>query len=170
MAESNVRMIRGKSSDSGWNRRFDDTISLPRGRQFVTLKDAADHIMKLPKAEQDLAEWQTAIRCLIGAAEGRDFLMHARIGVIRALNRHVERVFNPEPERPALGTAEAENRSANRSSSSNLLPWFFRARALGIETPILNLARTHVAAYEIGRTRAAADDVLTGELHVPMTG
>jgi len=31
-----------------------------------------------------------------------------------------------------------------------------RARALGIKTPILNLAHTHVAAYEIGRKRAAA--------------
>lgn len=31
-----------------------------------------------------------------------------------------------------------------------------RARALGIETPVLNLARTHVAAYEIARTRAVA--------------
>ena len=31
-----------------------------------------------------------------------------------------------------------------------------RASALGIETPILNLARTHVAASEIGRKRAAA--------------
>jgi 2-dehydropantoate 2-reductase len=30
-----------------------------------------------------------------------------------------------------------------------------RARNLDVETPILNLARTHVAAYEIGRTRAA---------------
>jgi hypothetical protein len=50
--------------------------------------------MKLPKAEQDLAEWQTAIHCLIGAAEGRDFLMHARIGLLRALNRHLERVFS----------------------------------------------------------------------------
>lgn len=30
-----------------------------------------------------------------------------------------------------------------------------RARALGVETPILNLARTHVAAHEIGRARAA---------------
>jgi 2-dehydropantoate 2-reductase len=29
-----------------------------------------------------------------------------------------------------------------------------RARALGIETPILNLARTHIAAYEIGRAQA----------------
>ena len=31
-------------------------------------------------------EWQTAIHCLTGAAEGRDFLMHARIGVLRAIN------------------------------------------------------------------------------------
>jgi hypothetical protein len=30
------------------------------------------------------------------AAEGRGPLMHARIGVMRALNRHVERVFNPD--------------------------------------------------------------------------
>jgi hypothetical protein len=36
-----------------------------------------------------------AAACLIGAAEGRDFMMHARIGMLRALNLHVERVFNP---------------------------------------------------------------------------
>jgi hypothetical protein len=30
-----------------------------RGRQLVTLEDASDYIMKLPKAEQDLEEWQT---------------------------------------------------------------------------------------------------------------
>jgi hypothetical protein len=83
------------SSRRGWQRQFDDPVSLPNGRQLVTLKDAADYIMKLPKAEQNLAEWQTAIGCLIGAAEGRDFLMHARIGMLRALNRHVERVFDP---------------------------------------------------------------------------
>jgi hypothetical protein len=69
---------------------------LPRGRQLVTLEDAAGYIMKLPKAEQDLPEWQTAVACLIGAAEGRDFMMHARIGMLRALNRNTERVFNPD--------------------------------------------------------------------------
>jgi hypothetical protein len=53
-------------------RPFEDPIPLPDGGQLVTLKDAADYIMKLPKAEQDLVEWQTAIGCLIGAAEGRD--------------------------------------------------------------------------------------------------
>ncbi|MBR0812809.1 2-dehydropantoate 2-reductase [Bradyrhizobium diazoefficiens] len=31
-----------------------------------------------------------------------------------------------------------------------------RARALGIETPLLDLARAHVAAYEVGRRRAAS--------------
>lgn len=81
--------------DKGWRRPFEDPIPLPRGRELVTLKDAADYIMKLPKAEQKLEEWQTAIRCLIGATEGRDFVMHARIGVMKALNRNVERVFDP---------------------------------------------------------------------------
>jgi hypothetical protein len=83
-----------KAARLGWSRQFDDPISLPNGRQLVTLKDAADYVMKLPKAEQNLEEWQTATGCLIGAAEGRDFLMHARIGVLRALNRHIERTFN----------------------------------------------------------------------------
>jgi hypothetical protein len=79
---------------TGWSREFDDPIPLPRGRQLLTLKDAADYIMKLPKAEQDLEEWQTAVECLIAAAEVRDFLMHARIGMLRALNRNVERTFD----------------------------------------------------------------------------
>ena len=80
----------------GWHRPFEDPIPLPRGRQLVTLRAAAGYIMKLPKAEQKLEEWQTAAACLIGAAEGRDFLMHARIGVMQALNRNVVREFNPD--------------------------------------------------------------------------
>jgi hypothetical protein len=56
-----------------WSRAFDDPIPLPRGRHLVTLQDAAGYIMKLPKAEQDLEQWQTAVACLIGTAEGRDF-------------------------------------------------------------------------------------------------
>jgi len=42
------------SGEVGWSREFDDPIPLPNGRQLVTLKDAADYIMKLPKAEQGL--------------------------------------------------------------------------------------------------------------------
>jgi hypothetical protein len=33
--------------------------------------------------------------------------MFARIGVLRALNRHVERVFNPARKESSLGSAEA---------------------------------------------------------------
>jgi hypothetical protein len=75
-----------------WKRAFDDPIPLPRGRQLVTLEDAAAYIMKLPKAEQDLEEWQTAVACLIGAAEGPR-LPDARAHrlMLRALNRNVER-------------------------------------------------------------------------------
>ena len=57
----------------------------------MTLRDAADYIMKLPKAEQNLEAWQTAVEALIMAAEDRGPLMHARIGMLRALNRNVER-------------------------------------------------------------------------------
>jgi hypothetical protein len=41
----------------GWQRRFEDPISLPRGRQLVTLEDAATYVQKLPKVEQQLEEW-----------------------------------------------------------------------------------------------------------------
>jgi hypothetical protein len=78
----------------GWARHFEDPIPLPNGRQLVTLQDAADYILKLPKAEQGLKEWQLATSCLIQAAEGRGPLMHARIGVLKALQRNVEQVLD----------------------------------------------------------------------------
>jgi hypothetical protein len=69
---------------------------LPKGRQLVTLKDASRYIQKLPKAEQQIEEWQTAVEVLILVAESNGGpTMLARIGVMRALNRHVERVFEP---------------------------------------------------------------------------
>jgi hypothetical protein len=49
-----------------WCIPFEDPVPLPNGRKLLTLKDAADYITKLPKAEQKLPEWQTAIACLIG--------------------------------------------------------------------------------------------------------
>ena len=65
-----------------------------RRRQLVTLKDAATYITKLPKAEHDAEEWQAAIEALMLVARGGPTML-ARIGVMRALNRHVERVFDP---------------------------------------------------------------------------
>ena len=79
-----------------WSSRFDDPIPLPRGRELVTLEDAAKYIQKLPKAEQDLEEWQAAVEALLLVVALNGPTMLARIGVMRALNRHVERVFNPD--------------------------------------------------------------------------
>ncbi len=82
-------------ADRGWKRSFDDPIPLPRGRALVTLEDAGNYITKLPKAEHEVVEWQTAMEVLILVATLGGPTMFARIGVMRALNRHIERVFDP---------------------------------------------------------------------------
>jgi hypothetical protein len=78
---------------AAWPRPFDDPVLLSGGRELVTLRDAGDYITSLPKAEQDLEEWQAAVEALVVELDGPS--MMARIGMMRALNRHVERVFNP---------------------------------------------------------------------------
>jgi hypothetical protein len=79
-----------------WDQRFFDPIELPRGRRLVTLRDAALYITKLPKAEHDAEEWQAAMEALLLVAERGGDPMFARIGVMRALNRHFERVFKSD--------------------------------------------------------------------------
>jgi hypothetical protein len=77
-----------------WAIEFDDPIELPDGRKLITMRDAAAYITKLPKTEQKIEQWQTAVECLIRAAEtGGGWPMLARIGFMKALNRNVERVF-----------------------------------------------------------------------------
>jgi len=66
---------------SNWSRPFDDPIPLPRGRQLVTLEDAANYIQK--KAEQDLEEWQAAVEALLLVVELNGPTMMARIRVMR---------------------------------------------------------------------------------------
>ena len=53
----------------GWRRRFEDPIPLPRGRQLVTLMDAADYITRFPKAEQEAAPWKLAAELLMLVGE-----------------------------------------------------------------------------------------------------
>ena len=68
---------------------------MPRGRRLVTLEEAGQYITKLPKAEHAAAEWQAAMEAMILVATLGGPTMFARIGVMRALNRNVERTFNP---------------------------------------------------------------------------
>ena len=85
-----------RKAANGWKRQFNDPIPLPRGRRLVTLEDAGRYITKLPKAEHEAAEWQAAMEALILVATSGGPTMFARIGIMRALNRHIERVFNPD--------------------------------------------------------------------------
>ncbi len=85
-----------------WSTRFEDPIVLPDGRKLITLKDAADYITKLPEKESDLPEWQAAIEALMLCSRG-GHVMLARIGVMRALNRDVERLFNSDRKEPHWG-------------------------------------------------------------------
>jgi hypothetical protein len=55
----------------------------PRGRQMVTLEDAAVYIQKLSKAEQQLEEWQAAVEALLLVVKSNGPTMMARIGVMR---------------------------------------------------------------------------------------
>jgi hypothetical protein len=40
-----------------WSSAFEDPVALPKGKQLLTLQQAANYIMKLPKAKQKLPEW-----------------------------------------------------------------------------------------------------------------
>jgi hypothetical protein len=81
----------------GWKRRFDEPIKLPGGGKLFTLRHAIAWLAKeIPQSEHGMKEVQTAARCVTEAAENDGPMIFARIGVMRALNRHVERVFNPD--------------------------------------------------------------------------
>ena len=81
-------------SPQGWKRPFDDPIVLPDGRQLITLEDAGNHVTELPEAVHELPEWQAAMEALLVVVKHNGPTMFARIGIMRALNRHVERVFD----------------------------------------------------------------------------
>jgi hypothetical protein len=96
-------MTMSRITESGWSRKFEEPIPLPKGRQLITLKDAGNYITKLPKAEHMTPEWQTAMEVLILVATRNGPTMLARIGIMQALNRHVVREFNPDRKDPHWG-------------------------------------------------------------------
>jgi hypothetical protein len=72
-----------------WSDEFDDPVP-----GCTTLQDAVDHVRKLPKAQQKLPHWQTAVEMLIRAAKGSPaWSMLARIAMLKAMNRGRERML-----------------------------------------------------------------------------
>jgi len=95
----------------GWQREYQDPIHLLKGRKLATLRDAATYITKLSKPEHDATEWQAAMEALMLVEEHDGPTMFARIGVMRALNRHVEWVFDPTRKDHHWGRRRSQHRS-----------------------------------------------------------
>lgn len=70
----------------GWQRRFDEPITVHGGRELVTLGDAANYIICLPMKTLNLPDWQLAIEAL-GLVSKSGSTALARIAFLKALNQ-----------------------------------------------------------------------------------
>ena len=68
-----------------WSLKFDEPIELGKGKALRTLRDAANHLLTLPWRRTKQEHWQTAMGCLLLAAEKRGPLTMARIAMVNAL-------------------------------------------------------------------------------------
>lgn len=82
-------------SSSSWDRKFRDPIETPDGEVLVSLRDAGTYITRLPKAEHDAREWQTAMHVLIEAADHGGPVSFARLGIAQALHRGEQKIYDP---------------------------------------------------------------------------
>lgn len=78
-----------------WDKPFREPIDVSDGITLVSLRDAGTYITSLPPTEHEAREWQTAMHCLIEAADHGGPVSFARLGVAQALHRHVEKTYDP---------------------------------------------------------------------------
>jgi len=107
--------------DKGWQRKFEDPIPLPDGRELVKLRDAAEYITSLPKKEAPLPELQTAIEVLMLCSRSGPTML-AHIAVMKALNGQIVQVLNTEGK--ILIGANGSSRGIN--DRSRIGRWFSR--------------------------------------------
>ena len=70
-----------------WEQQFFDPIELPGRKLLITLRDAANYIMRLPKAKQNAPEWHAVAEVLMLIGEYGGDPMMAHTGMMRALHR-----------------------------------------------------------------------------------
>jgi hypothetical protein len=87
-------------SKAGWYAHFREPILTPKGDQLITLRDAGDYITKLPKAQHDAKAWQTAMHCLLQAADSGGPTDFARMGMMQALYPKGDPVYSPRSKEP----------------------------------------------------------------------
>jgi hypothetical protein len=67
-----------------WSTRFDEPIRLD-DKALHSLRDAGEQVIALPPKETKQAHWQTAMSCLLAAAERKGPVVMARIAMMKAL-------------------------------------------------------------------------------------
>ena len=108
-----------------WDSRFPEPIDLPGGVRLASLREAIVHLVNtVPSSERGTPVILTAAEMIVSAAERGGPIDFARIATLRAVNRHVERVFNPDRKDHYWGTADAGEG-----------PMILRQRAAGTNPP-----------------------------------
>jgi hypothetical protein len=87
-----------------WSLRFAEPIVLADGVKLATLRDAIAHLGKaIPKSDHEMPVVLTAAELLTNAAERGGPVEFARIANLQAINRHAQRVFNPDRKETKWG-------------------------------------------------------------------
>lgn len=89
-----------------WTRRFDDTIETLDGRKLKTLDDARRYLVTfaVPRQAKKRDMLAVALQAVLGAANGTDLMMHARIAVGRWVHRDAPlKEFDPDLRLPKWG-------------------------------------------------------------------
>jgi hypothetical protein len=79
-----------------WDSCFPEPIDLPGGVRLASLRDAIVHLVNtVPSSERATPVILTAAELITSAAERGGPIEFARIATLRAINRHVQQVFDP---------------------------------------------------------------------------
>jgi hypothetical protein len=79
-----------------WDSRFTEPIDLPGGAKLASLREAIVHLVNtVPSSERATPIILTAAELITSAAERGGPIEFARIATLRAINRHVQQVFDP---------------------------------------------------------------------------
>ena len=83
-----------------WDIKFPEPIPVPSGKPLATLRDAGAYITELPKEQHDARPWQTAMECLLLAADRDGPPEFARLALEQALRPKGEPVYRPHSTEP----------------------------------------------------------------------
>jgi hypothetical protein len=97
-----------------WDSRFAEPIELQDGVRLASLREAIVHLVNtVPSSERGIPVVLTAAELITSAAERGGPIEFARIATFRALNRHVERVLNPDILKNRISRPFPERRGSN---------------------------------------------------------